>query len=110
VISPGFWIYFFHLYKGLSPQYSASLNLAGIVDPSLANTPGAIQFDLLELEDLASIDWKRRPLLTKQFKVMDRLIRKVSEMIRSDLQESTSLDIAIYAPQSLDPSLQNVTD
>jgi hypothetical protein len=88
LVSPGFWIYAYRLYKGLSPNYHASLNLAGIVNPEWANADG-IKFDLLGTSDLASISWKAKPVVKGQFRVMEDLQKEIAKEIR-ELNRSTT--------------------
>jgi hypothetical protein len=88
LVSPGFWIYAYRLYKGLSPNYHASLNLAGIVNPEWANADG-IKFDLLGTSDLASISWKAKPVVKGQFRVMEDLQKEIAKEIR-ELKCSTT--------------------
>lgn len=93
LVSPGFWIYLTTLWRGRNPQYSASLNLYGILNPDKASEPGAIQFSLLEISDMASIDWKSRPEIKTQFAVTSDLIRTVQGLIEKELRDASSLAI-----------------
>jgi len=86
VISPGFWIYLAKVWKGRIPSFSGSLNLYGITNPLEADKPGAIQFDLLGIEDLASIDWKQRSVIKHQFTTTAELIRLTVEISEANLQ------------------------
>lgn len=91
LVSPGFYMYWYAFYKALKSGYSASLNLAGMVNPDLLHEPGSIQFDLLGLEDLASIDWSRRRKVRDQFAQTQALIKELESVIRTEVHDSPSL-------------------
>jgi len=91
LVSPGFYMYWYAFYKALKSGYSASLNIAGLVNPDLATTPGSVQFDLLGLEDLASIDWSRRRKVRDQFAQTAALIKELQEVIRVEIHDSPSV-------------------
>jgi hypothetical protein len=94
LISPGFWIYLITMWKGRNPNFSFSLNLHGIVNPAAAMTPGAIQFDLLDLADLASIEWTDRPAVKAQLGLSVNLIKEVEVLISADLQANPCLALS----------------
>jgi hypothetical protein len=94
LISPGFWIYLVTMWKGRSPDISFSLNLHGIVNPAAAMTPGAIQFDLLDLADLASIEWTNRSAVKAQLGLSVDLIKEVEILISADLRANPCLDVS----------------
>jgi hypothetical protein len=94
LISPGFWIYLITMWKGRNPDFSFSLNLHGIVNPAAAMTPGAIQFDLLDLADLASIEWTDRPAVKAQLGLSVNLIKEVEVLISADLQANPCLALS----------------
>nr|QDH88581.1 MAG: RNA-dependent RNA polymerase [Mitovirus sp.] len=94
LISPGFWIYLVTMWKGRNPSFSFSLNLHGIVNPAAAMTPGAIQFDLLDLADLASIEWTDRPAVKAQLGLSVDLMKEVEILISADLQANPCLDLS----------------
>lgn len=94
LISPGFWIYLVTMWKGRSPDISFSLNLHGILNPAAAMTPGAIQFDLLDLADLASISWTSRPAIKAQLGLSVDLMKEVEVLIAADLQANPCLDLS----------------
>jgi len=101
LISPGFWIYFVTVFKGRSPSYSASLNLYGLINPSEADRPGAIMFDLLGLEDLASIEWKRRPEIKHQFGLVTDLMKIVDQQLQEDLRACSSTALTVLSETTL---------
>lgn len=84
--SPGFWIYWLAVYRGASPSYSASLNLAGLIDPQFGES--GVKFDLLEIEDLATIDWRRKTQTQSQFKMIEALMRQVQNQLREERCEA----------------------
>jgi hypothetical protein len=94
LISPGFWIYLTTMWKGRNPSFSVSLNLYGIVYPTEAMTPGAIQFDLLDMADLASIEWSDRPSIKAQLGLSVDLIKEVEVLISADLQANPCMDLS----------------
>lgn len=93
LVSPGFWIYLTTLWRGRNPQYSASINLYGILNPDKANEPGAIQFSLLEISDMASIDWTARQSIKTQFGVTSDLIKTVQGLLEKELRDASSLSL-----------------
>jgi hypothetical protein len=95
LVSPGFWIYLRTLWAGRNPSYSASLNLYGILNPDKAAEPGAIQFSLLEVSDLASIDWKRRREIKTQFAVTTDLMKTVQGLVEFELRNASSLALTV---------------
>jgi hypothetical protein len=95
LVSPGFWIYLHTLWVGRNPSYSASLNLYGILNPDKAAEPGAIQFSLLEVSDLASIDWKRRRAIKTQFAVTTDLMKTVQGLVEFELRNTSSLALTV---------------
>jgi len=95
LVSPGFWIYLQVLWKGRNPSYSASLNLYGILNPDKASEPGAIQFSLLEITELASIDWKQRPAIKTQFSVTSDLMKTVQGLLEFELRNASSLSLTV---------------
>jgi hypothetical protein len=94
LISPGFWIYLVRLWKGRNPDFSFSLNLYGIMNPEAAQTPGAIQFDLLDLSDLASIEWTNRPAIKAQLGLSVDLMKEVEVLISADLQANPCMALS----------------
>jgi hypothetical protein len=98
MVSPGFWIYGRKCVAGLNADYSASLNLYGIVNPEEAERPGAIVFDLLGLADLASIDWKARPQIKDQFARVVALQKAAARLIDEDRRNNPSLALVPYSP------------
>jgi hypothetical protein len=94
LISPGFWIYLVRLWKGRNPDFSFSLNLHGILNPKDAELPGAIAFDLLDLADLASIDWSNRKVIKAQLGLSVDLMKEVEKLISADLQANPSLELS----------------
>jgi hypothetical protein len=93
LISPGFWIYLTTLWRGRNPQYSASLNLYGLLNPDKASEPGAIQFSLLEISDLASIDWTARRNIKTQFGITSDLMKTVQGLLEKELRDASSLSL-----------------
>jgi hypothetical protein len=88
LVSPGFWIYLKTLWAGMNPSYSASLNLHGVLNPTEADRPGAIQFSLLDIQDLASIDWKRRPVIKHQYGLAADLMKTVQGLLEYELRNN----------------------
>jgi hypothetical protein len=105
LVSPGFWIYAYRLYKGLSPSFSASLNLAGIMNPEWANADG-IKFDLLGTSDLASISWKAKPVVKGQFQVMEDLQKEIAKEIEVLKKHPSDYGVVPY----VDPPLVVVSE
>jgi len=101
--SPGFWLYLTTLWRGRSPSFSFSLNLHGILHVEDADKPGAIVFDLLDVKELASIDWSDRPTIKAQLGVTQDLIHEIEVLISESLQANPSLalstDVIDVAPK-----------
>lgn len=56
-------------------------------------------FDLLDISDLASIDWKRRPVIKKQFETVSKLIKLVEGLLDEDLRQNESLSLTNVSKQ-----------
>jgi hypothetical protein len=95
LVSPGFWIYLTTLWKGRNPSYSASLNLYGILNPDKAAEPGAIQFSLLDVSDMASINWTQRQTVKTQFAVTTDLMKTVQGLVEYELRNTSSLALTV---------------
>jgi len=64
-------------------------------NPDKASEPGAIQFSLLEITELASIDWKQRPAIKTQFSVTSDLMKTVQGLLEFELRNASSLSLAV---------------
>jgi hypothetical protein len=88
--SPGFYVYVLSLWKSVNAGLSASLNLAGLTGAAMPS-PESIKFELLDIESLASISWKRKAPVKDQFKATSDLIRAISYEISVDTLGPKSL-------------------
>nr|QDH89218.1 MAG: hypothetical protein H3BulkLitter162312_000003 [Mitovirus sp.] len=88
-------IYLTTLWKGRNPSYSASLNLYGILNPDKAAEPGAIQFSLLDVSDMASINWTQRQAVKTQFAVTTDLMKTVQGLVEYELRNTSSLALTV---------------
>nr|QDH87249.1 MAG: RNA-dependent RNA polymerase [Mitovirus sp.] len=96
LISPGFWIYLVRLWEGREPVLQGSLNLHGLLHPEDADKPGAIQFNLLDLADLASIDWSNRDAIKAQLGLSVDLMKEIERLISEDLNANPSLALSTH--------------
>jgi hypothetical protein len=103
LVSPAFWVYFGTLLKAVWFR-NAALDqiLEDFHDGSLqerydAATPVTFKLDLPEEPTpLLSINWKQRRVLTDQFKMMEDLQKKVTELLAREAASHVSTELVVY--------------
>jgi len=100
LVSPAFWIYLITLLRAWRNRYAHLDNLSFMtyVIPGTAKEHAEkFQFDLPEAANFVSINWKRKKVVTDQFRIMKDVQLALAELIAQEWASTEPTAMVVYS-------------